>query len=158
MTEEPHIEQATLEDLPQLADLLHDLFSHEADFTPNRNKQMRALRLILEQPSRGRIMVIRHNGLILGMMTMLFTISTAEGGFAVWLEDAVIHPGHRGHGYGGKLLRHIIEYTRRKDFVRISLLADRVDQSLHFFKDHGFVESTMVPMRLVFPRSAEPHA
>ena len=67
MNEEPHIEQATLEDLPQLTDLLLDLFSQESDFTPNRAKQMRGLRLILEQPNRGRIFVLRHNGLILGM-------------------------------------------------------------------------------------------
>src|SRR5438105_3761566 len=53
--DEPHIEQATLEDLPQLADLLIDLFTQEADFVPNRAKQLRGLRLILEQPNRGRI-------------------------------------------------------------------------------------------------------
>ena len=34
--DEPHIEQATLEDLPQLTDLLYDLFTQEADFVPNR--------------------------------------------------------------------------------------------------------------------------
>ncbi len=148
--DEPHIEQATLEDLPQLTDLLFDLFTQEADFVPNRAKQMRGLRLILEQPSRGRIFVLRQNGTILGMINLLFTISTAEGGFVIMLEDVIVHRGHRGKGFGDMLLKHAIEYARKKDFLRITLLADRLnDQGLHFFKEHGFFESKMIPLRLI---------
>jgi GNAT superfamily N-acetyltransferase len=154
MNEEPHIEQATIEDLPQLTDLLLDLFSHEPDFTPNRAKQMRGLRLILEQPNRGRIFVLRHNGLILGMINLLFTISTAEGGFVILLEDVVVHRDYRHRGFGDRLLRHAIDYATAKDFLRITLLTDRVNEAgLNFFKSHGFFESSMVPMRLILPGS-----
>ena len=147
---EPQIEQATLEDLPQLTDLLHDLFTQEADFTPNRSKQMRGVRLILEQPNRGRIFVLRHNSLILGMINLLFTISTAEGGFVVMLEDVIIHRDHRRQGFGGKLLRHAVDYAAKKDFLRITLLTDRLNaESVRFFKAHGFLESSMIPMRLI---------
>ena len=147
---EPQIEQATLEDLPQLTDLLYDLFTQESDFTPNRAKQMRGLRLILEQPNRGRIFVLRCNGIILGMINLLFTISTAEGGFVVMLEDVIVHRDHRGNGFGGKLLRHAIDYAAKKDFLRITLLTDRLnDRSVGFFKRHGFFESSMLPMRLI---------
>src|SRR6188472_758334 len=106
----PRIEQATLEDLPQLTDLLFDLFSQEADFVPNRSKQMRGLRLLLEQPNRGRIFVLRENGTILGMINLLFTISTAEGGFVILLEDVVVHRDFRGQNFGEKLLNYAIEY------------------------------------------------
>ena len=148
--DEPHIEQATLEDLPQLTDLLFDLFSHEADFVPDRSKQMRGLRLILEQPNRGRIFVLRENGTILGMINLLFTISTAEGGFVILLEDVIVNRDHRGKGFGDKLLRHAMEYARKKDFVRITLLTDRMnEEGQRFFKSHGFVESRMIPMRLI---------
>jgi GNAT superfamily N-acetyltransferase len=147
--EEAHIEQATLEDLPQLTDLLFDLFTQEADFTPDRSKQMRGLRLILEQPNRGRIFVLRQGHEILGMINLLFTISTAEGGFVVLLEDVIVHREHRGRGFGGLLLRHAVDYARSKDFLRITLLTDRIDrEGLRFFKAHGFVESAMVPLRL----------
>jgi len=73
------IEPATVDDLSELADLLADLFSQEADFTPDREKQIRGLRLILEQPSRGRIFVMRNDRMIVGMINLLITISTAEG-------------------------------------------------------------------------------
>ena len=155
--EEPHIEQATLEDLPQLSDLLGDLFTMEGDFQPDRTKQMRGLRLILEQPNRGRIFVLRHNGMIFGMINLLFTISTAEGGFVILLEDVVMHRDYRGQGYGTKLLQHAIEYAKKKDFLRITLLTDRLNErSQEFFKEHGFVVSKMIPMRLIF--GAEPVA
>jgi GNAT superfamily N-acetyltransferase len=152
MNEEPVIEQATLEDLPQLVDLLHELFTMEGDFVPNRAKQMRGLRLILEQPNRGRIFVLRHNGRILGMINLLFTISTAEGGFVILLEDVIVHRDFRGRGFGEKLLKHTIEYARKKDFLRITLLTDRInEQGQHFFEAHGFFKSKMIPMRYVLP-------
>ena len=62
------IEQATMEDLPQMVDLLYELFGQEGDFVPDRMKQERGLRLILEQPSRGRIFVYRWNETIVGMV------------------------------------------------------------------------------------------
>lgn len=150
MNNEPHIEQATLEDLPQLTDLLHELFTMEGDFMPNRAKQMRGLRLILEQPNRGRIFVLRQDGMIVAMINLLFTISTAEGGFVIMLEDVIVHRDFRGRGFGDKLVTHAIEYAQRKDFQRITLLTDRLnDDGQRFFRAHGFIESKMIPMRLV---------
>lgn len=160
MNDEPVIEQATLEDLPQLVDLLIELFSHEGgDFIPNRAKQMRGLRLILEQPSRGRIFVLRTNGMILGMINLLFTISTAEGGFVILLEDVVVHRDFRGRGFGERLLRHAFDYARKKDFLRITLLTDRLDEaSQQFFERRGFFKSKMIPMRYVLSADAATHA
>jgi GNAT superfamily N-acetyltransferase len=145
------IEPATLDDLPQLADLLYDLFSHESDFIPNKEKQMRGLRLILEQPNRGRIFVLRGGERIIGMINLLITISTAEGGFVLILEDLVVHSDHRGQGYGGRLLEHALGYARSKDFLRITLLTDKLEESARsFYERHGFRQSGMVPMRYYF--------
>ncbi len=117
------IEPATAEDLDELSDLLGELFSEESDFRPNKEKQLRGLRLIFEQPNRGRVFVLRRDHSIVGMINLLFTISTAEGGFVILLEDLVI---------------------------RITLLTDRPEiKSQAFFKRHGFFESAMIPMRLL---------
>jgi GNAT superfamily N-acetyltransferase len=144
------IEQATIEDLPQLTDLLTDLFTMEEDFKPDHMKQTRGLQLLLEQPNRGRIFVLRHNGMILGMINLLFTISTAEGGFVILLEDVIVHRDHRHQGFGDRLLMQAVAYAKQKNFLRITLLTDRLnDDSQRFFKRHGFFESSMVPMRLL---------
>src|SRR5947209_190929 len=129
--------------------MLGELFSQESDFRPDKDKQLRGLRLIFEQPSRGRVFVLRRNGAIVGMINLLFTISTAEGGFVMLLEDLVVHSKYQGHGYGNKLLEHAIDFAKKKNFLRITLLTDRPENVAQaFFRKHGFVDSSMIPMRL----------
>ena len=146
------IEPATFEDLDELSVLLGELFSEESDFRPDKAKQLRGLRLIFEQPNRGRVFVLRQDRTIVGMINLLFTISTAEGGFVMVLEDLVIHEGFRGKGYGSMLLKYAIDFARQKNFLRITLLTDRPElRSQALFKRFGFYESAMMPMRLLLP-------
>ena len=150
------IEPAIAEDLDELSGLLGELFSEESDFRPNKEKQLRGLRLIFEQPNRGRVFVLRRDRSIVGMINLLFTISTAEGGFVILLEDLVIHKEHRGHGYGSMLLDYAVEFARQKNFKRITLLTDRPElRSQSFFRKHGFYESPMLPMRLLIQTPAK---
>lgn len=151
------IEPATEADLDELSELLGELFREESDFKPDKNKQLRGLRLIFEEPNRGRVFVLRKNKAIVGMINLLFTISTAEGGFVMVLEDLVVHDAFRDHGFGSMLLEHAIEFARQKNFLRITLLTDRPEiKSQNFFKRHGFYESSMIPMRfLITPESAQ---
>ena len=143
------IEPATEADLDELSGMLGDLFAQEGDFRPDKEKQLRGLRLIFEQPSRGRVFVLRQNGAIVGMINLLFTISTAEGGFVMLLEDLVIHKKFQGKGYGSRLLQHAIDFAKQKNFLRITLLTDRPENvAQEFFRHYGFVESSMIPMRL----------
>ncbi len=142
------IEPATLDQLPEITELLYGLFSEETDFEADRETQMRGVRLILENPNRGRIFVLQSHGQIFGMINLLFTISTAEGGFVMLLEDLVIHPDHRGVGFGGALLEHAIAFAKEKQFLRITLLAEnKRHPSVRFFEKHGFFQSGMTVMR-----------
>jgi GNAT superfamily N-acetyltransferase len=151
MGEKEHvvIEPATEADLDELSEMLGGLFAQEGDFRPDKEKQLRGLRLIFEQPSRGRVFVLRQNGAIVGMINLLFTISTAEGGFVIVLEDLVVHKKYQGKGYGRRLLQHAIDFAKQKNFLRVTLLTDRPENvAQEFFRHHGFVESSMIPMRL----------
>lgn len=146
----PRVEPATIEDLPALTELVMDLFSRSGDFKPDQVAQERGLRLILEQPNRGRIFVVRNNDRIFGMINILFTISTARGGFVILMEDVVIHPDHRGQGYGAMLVDYVVEFAKQKNFKRITLLTDKMSaDSQDFFRKHGFEYSNMVPMRRI---------
>jgi RimJ/RimL family protein N-acetyltransferase len=150
------VEPATLDDLPELTELVFELFSQEADFIPNREREARGLRLLLEQPSRGRIFVLRGPGKIIGMINLLITISTAEGGFVLILEDLIIHRDYRHQGFGTRLLDYAVDFAKKKNFLRITLLTDKPNERLkRFFLKNGFVESEMIPMRMYF-RDHEP--
>lgn len=149
-TLEPWVEPATLEDIEVLTTLLMNLLEEEQDFVPDREKQMHGIQLILEEPSRGRIFIVRNEHTIIGMVNLLFTISTAEGGFVILMEDVVIHPDHRGQNYGSMLIEYVIQFARDKDFRRITLLTDKISEpSQRFFQRFGFTYSQMIPMRLV---------
>lgn len=148
--DKPRVEPATIEDLPALTELVMELFAISGDFTPDRATQERGLQLVLEQPSRGRIFVIRNRDRIFGMVNLLFTISTARGGFVILMEDVVIHPQHRGQGYGSMLLKYVIDFAKQKQFKRITLLTDRISaESQTFFQKNGFDYSNMIPMRRI---------
>lgn len=152
----PRIEPATIEDLPALTELTMDLFSHSENFDADPACQERGIALILEQPSRGRIFVLRNNERIIGMVNLLFTISTAMGGFVIQMEDVIVHPDHRGQGYGTRLLEHVVSFAARKDFKRITLLTDKISaESQNFFRKNNFEYSNMIPMRRIISRDLE---
>lgn len=143
------IEPATVEDLPELVDMVMKLFDMEKDFEPDRDTQERGLRLILEQPSRGRIFVARTDHRIIGMVNLQITISTAMGGFVLLMEDVFIDPDHRGQDYGTQMMKYVIDFAKAKDFKRITLLTDKISaESQRFFQKLGFEHSHMIPMRL----------
>ena len=146
----PRVEPATIEDLPALTELVMELFEVSGDFSPDRSVQEKGLQLILEQPSRGRIFVLRNNHRIFGMVNLLFTISTARGGFVILMEDVIVHPNHRGQGYGSMLLKYVMDFAKQKNFKRITLLTDKIsEESQEFFRKNGFEHSSMIPMRRI---------
>ena len=143
------IRPATVADITQLCGLLTLLFTQEADFTPDAERQARGLRLIIEQPSVGRIYCACDGNKIVGMVSILFTVSTAEGGLAAWLEDMVVHPDRRGQGIGERLLNEAVSGARAAGCSRITLLTDATnDSAMRFYQRAGFAQSQMVPFRL----------
>lgn len=139
---------ATAADLPYMADLLAELFTLESDFKPDREKQISGLRTILDEPELGKLFVLRVDGKVVGMANALFTISTAEGGRALLLEDVIIHRDHRGSGLGKRLVEHVLHWAKLRGIVRVTLLADRDNQrALDFYRGIGFGDSHMAVLR-----------
>jgi GNAT superfamily N-acetyltransferase len=142
------IEPATSDDLEPMADLLVLLFTQEVDFTPQRDNQLRGLRAILDSPTLGQIFVARMDGEVIGLASLMFTISTASGGPACWLEDFIVTPEHRGSGIGQALVRHAIDYARSHGHVRVALITDKTnDRAQRLYERLGFQRSDMVIMR-----------
>ena len=142
------IKTATSEDIPQLADLMGHLFAQEAEFSVDREKQLAGLRQIVGSQAVGRIFVARSAGTIVGMVSILFTVSTAEGGPVCWLEDMIVLPDYRGRAIGSRLIEHAIACAQAEGFRRITLLTDCVNEhAVRFYRRHGFQVSEMTVMR-----------
>jgi GNAT superfamily N-acetyltransferase len=140
---------AARSDIPRLVELLGLLFSQEREFSPDPEKQGEALEAILADRSRGRIFVAREGGEVVGMASLLYTISTAEGGKAALFEDLIVDPRHRRKGIGSKLVHYVIQQARAEGVLRITLLTDlQNDTALGLYRKLGFVDSPMQAMRL----------
>ncbi len=143
------ISPAVAADIPQLAGLLGLLFAQEADFSPDHARQERALGLLLADPRQGALFAAHAQGELVGMVSLLFTISTAAGGPACWLEDLVVRADRRRQGIGARLLTQAVAAARARGCLRMSLLTDQVNaDAQRFYARHGFATSAMMAMRL----------
>lgn len=139
---------ATAEDLPILADLLTLLFNFEHDFKPQREQQLRGLRLILDDGRIGKLFVLRVDDKLVGMANALITISTSEGGRVLWLEDVIVAPDYRGQGLGRGLVEYVLAWAREQGMLRVTLLTDDDNYAAQsFYKTLGFQASQMRVMR-----------
>ncbi len=139
---------ATENDLPQLVELLSELFSIEKDFIPNREKQLQGLRLILNFPDLGRLFVMRVGEKPVGMANALITASTAEGDLVLLLEDVILSREYRGRGLGRRLVEHVLKWARENGLARVTLMTDQDNQAaLDFYHKLGFELSNMKVLR-----------
>ncbi len=140
---------ATKNEIPALCELLELLFELECEFRPNAVAQQRGLKAIIGNADIGCVLIARDGQIPVGMVSLLYTQSTALGGRVALLEDLIVAPLYRNNGIGSSLLEYAISHAKDNDCLRITLLTDSHNlaaQSL--YKRQGFVLSSMLPMRL----------
>jgi GNAT superfamily N-acetyltransferase len=141
-------EIAILSDVADLCKLLDLLFEQEVEFKPNLEAQIIGLKLIINNPNIGAIIVARDNGKLIGMVNILFTVSTALGARVGMLEDMVVNKSARNCGVGSKLIEFALEYATEQGCKRMTLLTDHDNEAAHrFYQKHGFSRSSMVVFR-----------
>lgn len=111
---------ACLNDLPELIKLLNDLFTQDIEFLPDLKKQKSGLEAIINNPEIGEILVLKGDGKILGMVSLLYSISTALGGKVAILEDMIIHKDFRQQGLGKELLSKAIRFSKERNCLRLT--------------------------------------
>ena len=150
-SEQPTVRRAGLPDVGPCADLLFDLFRHDLEFSPDRDLQVRGLELIVTNPAVGTILVLEVEGVVVGMVSLLSSISTALGGKVAVLEDMVIEESRRGQGLGTKLLGEALAFAQEDGCLRVTLLTDHnKDEAIRFYGSFGFRKSPMIPLRKEF--------
>jgi GNAT superfamily N-acetyltransferase len=139
---------ATTHDVPALCELLAMLFGQEAEFAPDPERQAAGLTLILEDSSRGEIIVGDLDGRVIGMVNILYTVSTFLGHRVGLLEDMIVHPELRGQHLGEQLLNAAMIHAMQRGCARLTLLTDATNAgALRFYARAGFTRSPMIPLR-----------
>jgi ribosomal protein S18 acetylase RimI-like enzyme len=138
---------AQQKDTEALVALLQSLFELEAAFEPDAAKQRRALRLILDSPL-AHVVVAECEGKVVGMASLQFMISTAEGGLAGFVEDVIVDSAYRRQGIGQQLLTDLVHKAKRRGVTRLQLLADRENApALAFYAGLGWQTSGMIDLK-----------
>lgn len=113
-------------------------------------KQKEGLTQIIENEDIGFILVARQKDRIVGMVNVLFTVSTALGGRVGILEDMVVLEELRNEGVGSGLLEAALKRAKEEDCFRITLLTDSDNEKAHrFYERSGFSKSPMVVFRKI---------
>jgi ribosomal protein S18 acetylase RimI-like enzyme len=143
------IRNARREDLDTLTSLLRQLFSMEADFAVDAERQRRGLGLMLDGCLKHRcVKVAEVEGEVVGMVTAQLLISTAEGGTVALIEDMVVDARLRGRGIGRLLMAAIETWSREHGARRMQLLADRTNFSgLDFYDKIGWRPTRLICLR-----------
>jgi N-acetylglutamate synthase-like GNAT family acetyltransferase len=142
------LRKATIGDIPELCELLNYLFEQEKEFKPNTKIQSEGLSNIISNSDVGVIVIAIDSNNIIGMVNILYTISTALGSRVAILEDMVVSPKYRGTGVGSKLLNFSLNLAENNGCKRITLLTDYDNDGAHrFYQQHGFIRSSMVVFR-----------
>lgn len=143
----PAIRPARLADLDRLTALLEQLFAIEKDFAFDNEKQRRGLAMLIAN-EWATVQVAETDGIVVGMCTGQITISTAEGGPALLVEDVIVDEERRGTGLGAGLLAAVAEWGATRGAHPLQLLADRNKQAgLTFYEKQGWRRTELICLR-----------
>ncbi len=141
------IRPANPDDLDALVELLRILFGIEADFACDAARQRQGLAMLLVHEG-AIVLVAEAAGQVIGMCSGQLTISTAEGGFALLVEDVVVAQNWQGKGVGRALLAALEQWAADRNIGRLQLLADRNNAAaLEFYRKLGWQGTELICQR-----------
>jgi ribosomal protein S18 acetylase RimI-like enzyme len=142
------VRRARAADIDSMVSLLAELFSIEADFSFDPEKQRRGLADLLERGDEACLLVCEREGEVVGMCSVQALISTAEGGKVGLLEDMVVAAAWRGRGLGSALLAAAQQWSAGQGMTRLQLLADATNEpALGFYRRQGWGGTRLVALR-----------
>ena len=134
-------------DVAVLTTLLELLFSVEEDFQFDEARQRNGLELMIKSRSCC-VLVAEAAGEVIGMCTGQITISTAEGGPALLVEDVVVKREWQGRQVGSRLLGALGNWAMNHGIRRLQLLADRNNKkALGFYQKRGWQVTSLIALR-----------
>jgi ribosomal protein S18 acetylase RimI-like enzyme len=134
-------------DVAVLTMLLELLFAVEEDFHFDEARQRKGLELMIKNQACC-VLVAKAGGEVIGMCSGQVTISTAEGGPALLVEDVVVKREWQGCRVGSGLLSALNNWAIDHNISRLQLLADRKNEgALDFYQKLGWQVTSLIALR-----------
>jgi GNAT superfamily N-acetyltransferase len=133
------IRPATVEDVPVILQMIHELAVYEKEPDAVRNTpEMLAGVLFGENPRVFAAMAENESGEIRGFALWFLNYSTWEGVHGIYLEDLYVTPEARGEGHGKALLQHLAATAVERGYARVEWsVLDWNEPSINFYKKLG---------------------
>src|SRR4029453_8278582 len=133
------IRPATIEDVPAILGMIHELAVYEKEPDAVRNTpEMLAGVLFGENPRVYAHLAENEAGEVQGFALWFLNYSTWEGVHGIYLEDLYVTPSGRGEGHGKALLRHLASIAVERGYARVEWsVLDWNEPSINFYKALG---------------------
>jgi len=98
-----------------------------------------AIKNALKPGSRALIFLAMDNDAIVGTVLLNICSGIESGGDYIWINEIQILPNQRRKGYGRKLLRHVLEWSRLNNIKTVLGIADVKNKaSFGLFRSENF--------------------
>jgi GNAT superfamily N-acetyltransferase len=133
------IRPATVEDVPLILQMIHELAIYEKEPHAVRNTpEMLTDVLFDENPRVYATMAENAAGEVQGFALWFLNYSTWEGVHGIYLEDLYVTPAARGEGHGKALLQHLAATAVERGYARVEWsVLDWNEPSIIFYKKLG---------------------
>ncbi|MCA4131546.1 GNAT family N-acetyltransferase [Arthrobacter sp. M4] len=133
------IRPATVDDVPAILRMIHDLaiYEKEPDAVKNTPEKLRDV-LFGESPRVYAHMAENELGEVQGFALWFLNYSTWEGVHGIYLEDLYVMPEARGEGHGKALLQHLAAIAVERGYARVEWsVLDWNEPSIAFYRNLG---------------------
>jgi len=138
-----NISRAKRKDIKYLIPLLKQLFSIEEDFTFNKKKHKKGLKLLLKK-KESIVVIAKFEGEVVAMVTMQTIVSTAIGAKTGLIEDFIVKDDYRDMGVGTYLFEYLKNYALKHKIKRMQLVCDNHNISAkEFYSKRSFKKSNL---------------
>jgi GNAT superfamily N-acetyltransferase len=134
------VRPATIEDVPRILELVHELADYERE--PDAVEATQGDFVAALFPPAGTPTTFAHvaevDGDVVGMAVWFVSFSTWTGRNGIWLEDLFVRPSHRGAGLGRDLLVALAQVCVERGWRRLEWwVLDWNEPSIGFYRSLG---------------------
>ncbi len=120
----PATRLATSDDILVLLDLMQEFYA-EANFLLDRTEAAESFRLLLENPVRGNVWLLLHDGTPAGYVVLTVGFSMEYGGLAAFVDDLFVKDKFRRLGLGRAGLNALFTECKRRGVRALHLEVGR---------------------------------
>ncbi|MEV7662357.1 GNAT family N-acetyltransferase [Paenarthrobacter sp. NPDC089316] len=133
------IRHATVDDVPSILRMIHDLAIYEKEPEAVKNTPEKLTEVLFgENPRVYATIAENAAGKVQGFALWFLNYSTWEGVHGIYLEDLYVEPDARGEGHGKALLQYLAATAVERGYARVEWsVLNWNEPSINFYKNLG---------------------